>query len=103
MLLKNPSQIGDLGFGRVLSLQARHGALIMHMPVHHTLGGRASCAVMLCVHCGIGSRLRAVAQVDKHRSAAQNEGQCSHDQGFSHSKISFKPMLNCLKITSLAH
>ena len=47
MLLKNPSQIGDFGFGGVLSLQARHGALIMHMPVHHTLGGRARCAVML--------------------------------------------------------
>ena len=79
MLLENFSQIGDFSFGGVFALQAGHGHLIMHMPLHHTLGGPARLPMVHFMHGGIGSGVGAMFEVDKHRSTAQNEGQRSYD------------------------
>ena len=54
VLLENYYEVRDLGFGGVCAIQAWHGHLIMHMALHRSFRSRASCAVMHCVHGGVG-------------------------------------------------
>ena len=54
MLLENRSEIRDFGFGGVCAIQAGHGLLIMHIALHPSFRSRARCAVMHCVHGGVG-------------------------------------------------
>ena len=76
---ENFSEIGDFSFGGVFALHAGHVHFIIHMPPHHTLGGRARFTMMHFVHVGVGIGVAAFVEIDKHRSAAQNEGQRYND------------------------